>query len=89
MIFGGIGAAVLGLLYDPRAATYTVPVREGGTRLGDRDDYHSLVAYGQTLFARARGRISSRVRTKDPEYPFQQPKLPAPMAKPGQVGPFP
>jgi hypothetical protein len=38
MIFGGIGGAVLGMLYDPRASTYTVPTRGGGTYPGDRDD---------------------------------------------------
>jgi hypothetical protein len=39
MIFGGIGGAVLGMLYDPRAATYTVPTRGGAEYPGNRDDY--------------------------------------------------
>lgn len=38
MIFGAIGGAVLGMLYDPRAATYTVPIRGGAQYPGDRDD---------------------------------------------------
>jgi mannose/fructose/N-acetylgalactosamine-specific phosphotransferase system component IIC len=38
MILGGCGGALLGMLYDPRAATYTVPTRGGGTYPGDRDD---------------------------------------------------
>ena len=39
MIFGGIVGAVLGMLYDPRAATYTVPTRGGAVYPGNRDDY--------------------------------------------------
>ena len=39
MIFGGIGGAVLGMLYDPRAATYTVPTRGGAENTGNRDDF--------------------------------------------------
>ncbi len=39
MIFGGIVGAVLGMLYDPRAATYTVPTRGGAEYPGNRDDY--------------------------------------------------
>jgi membrane associated rhomboid family serine protease len=39
IIFGGIGGAVLGMLYDPRAATYTVPTRGGAEYPGNRDDY--------------------------------------------------
>ena len=44
MIIGGLGGAVFGMLYDPRAATYTFPTRGGATRggaeyPGDRDDY--------------------------------------------------
>ena len=38
-IFGGILGAVLGMLYDPRAATYTVPTRGGAEYPGNRDDY--------------------------------------------------
>ena len=38
MILGGCGGGLLGMLYDPRAATYTVPTRGGGTYPGDRDD---------------------------------------------------
>jgi membrane associated rhomboid family serine protease len=38
MIFGGMGGAVLGILYDPRAATYTVPTRGGAEYPGGRDD---------------------------------------------------
>ncbi len=38
MIFGGCGGALLSLLYDPRAATYTVPTRWGGTYPGNRND---------------------------------------------------
>ena len=38
MNFGGIGGAVLGVLYDPRAATCTVPTRGGARYPGDRDD---------------------------------------------------
>lgn len=38
MIFGGIGGAVLGMLYDPRAATYTVPTRGDAKYPGDRND---------------------------------------------------
>jgi hypothetical protein len=38
MILGGCGGALLGVLYDPRAATYTVPTRGGGTYPGDRED---------------------------------------------------
>jgi membrane associated rhomboid family serine protease len=38
IIFGGIGGAVLGMLYDPRAATYTVPTRGGAEYPGNRDD---------------------------------------------------
>jgi hypothetical protein len=38
MILGGCGGALLGMLYDPRAATYTVPTRGGRTYPGDRDD---------------------------------------------------
>ena len=37
-IFGGIGGAVLGMLYDPRATTYTVPTRGGAEYPGNRDD---------------------------------------------------
>jgi membrane associated rhomboid family serine protease len=39
MIFGGMGGAVLGMLYDPRAATYTVPTRGGAEYPRNRDDY--------------------------------------------------
>ena len=39
MIFGGILGAVIGMLYDPRAATYTVPIRGGAEYPGNRDDY--------------------------------------------------
>ena len=39
MIFGGIVGAVLGMLYDPRAATYTVSTRGGAEYPGNRDDY--------------------------------------------------
>lgn len=39
MIFGGIGGAVVSMLYDPRAATYTVRTRGGAEYPGDRDDY--------------------------------------------------
>ncbi len=39
MIFGGIGGAVLGLLYDERTATYTVPTRGGAEYPGNRDAY--------------------------------------------------
>jgi hypothetical protein len=39
MIIGGMGGAVFGMLYDPRAATYTVPTRGGAEYPGDRDDY--------------------------------------------------
>ena len=39
MIIGGLGGAVFGMLYDPRAATYTVPTRGGAEYPGDRDDY--------------------------------------------------
>jgi hypothetical protein len=39
MIAGGMGGAVFGMLYDPRAATYTVPPRGGAEYPGDRDDY--------------------------------------------------
>ena len=38
IIFGGIGGAVLGMLYDPRAATYIVPTRGGAEYPGNRDD---------------------------------------------------
>ncbi len=38
MILGGCVGALLGMLYDPRAATCTVPTRGGGTYPGDRDD---------------------------------------------------
>jgi hypothetical protein len=38
MILGGCGGALLGMLYDPRAAAYTVPTRGGGTYPGDRDE---------------------------------------------------
>lgn len=38
MIFGGIVAAFLGMLYDPRATTYTVPTRGGAEYPGNRDD---------------------------------------------------
>jgi F0F1-type ATP synthase assembly protein I len=38
IIFGGIGGAVLGMLYDLRAATYTVPTRGGAEYPGNRDD---------------------------------------------------
>ncbi len=38
MILGGCGGALLGMLYDPRAATYTVPPPRVGTYPGDRDD---------------------------------------------------
>ena len=37
-IFGGIVAAFLGMLYDPRATTYTVPIRGGAEYPGNRDD---------------------------------------------------
>ena len=37
-IFGGIVAAFLGILYDPRAVTYTVPTRGGAEYPGTRDD---------------------------------------------------
>jgi hypothetical protein len=39
MIFGGMGGAVFGMLYDPHAATYTVPTRGGAQYLGNRDGY--------------------------------------------------
>jgi hypothetical protein len=39
MIFGGMGGAVFGMLYDLRAATYTVPARGGAEYPGTRDDY--------------------------------------------------
>jgi hypothetical protein len=39
MIFGEMGGAVLGMLYDPRAATYTVPARGGAEYPCNRDDY--------------------------------------------------
>ena len=39
VIFGGIGGGVLGILYDLRAATYTVPTRGGAEYPGNRDDY--------------------------------------------------
>ena len=39
MIIGGMGGAIFGMLYDPRAATYTVPNRGGAEYPGDRDDY--------------------------------------------------
>ena len=39
MIIGGLGGAVFGMLYDPRAAIYTVPTRGGAEYPGDRDDY--------------------------------------------------
>ena len=39
MIFGGIVGAFLGMLNDPRAATYTVPTRGGAEYPGNRDDY--------------------------------------------------
>ena len=39
MFIGGMGGAVFGMLYDPRAATYTVPTRGGAEYPGDRDDY--------------------------------------------------
>jgi hypothetical protein len=39
MIIGGLGGAVFGMLYDPRAATYTVPTRGGAEYPGNRDDY--------------------------------------------------
>ena len=38
-IFGGMGGAVFGILYDPRAATYTFPTRGGAEYPGNRDDY--------------------------------------------------
>jgi hypothetical protein len=38
MIFGGMGGAVFGMLYDPRAATYTVPNRGGAEYPGKGDD---------------------------------------------------
>ena len=38
MIFGGIFGAFLGMLYDPRATTYTVPTRGGAEYPGNRDD---------------------------------------------------
>jgi hypothetical protein len=38
MIFGGIVGAFLGMLYDPRATTYTVPTRRGVGYPGNRDD---------------------------------------------------
>ena len=34
MILGGCGGALLGMLYNPWAATYTVPTRGGGTYPG-------------------------------------------------------
>ena len=37
-IFGGIIGAFLGMLYDPRAATYTVPTRRGAEYPGNRND---------------------------------------------------
>jgi hypothetical protein len=39
MIIGGLGGAVFGILYDPRAATYTFPTRGGAEYPGTRDDY--------------------------------------------------
>ena len=39
MIIGGMGGAVFGMLYDPRAATYTFPTRGGAEYPGNRDDY--------------------------------------------------
>lgn len=36
-ILGGCGGALIGLLYDPRAASYTVPTRGGAEYPGDRD----------------------------------------------------
>ena len=38
MILGGCAGVVLGMLYDRRAATYTVPTRGGALYPGDRDD---------------------------------------------------
>ena len=38
MIFGEIVAAFLGMHYDPRATTYTVPIRGGAEYPGNRDD---------------------------------------------------
>lgn len=38
MIFGGIVGALLGMLYDPRAATYAIPTRGGAEYPGNRDD---------------------------------------------------
>ena len=38
MIFGGMGGAVFGMLYDPRAATYTFPTRGGAEYPGKGDD---------------------------------------------------
>ena len=37
MIFGGIFGAFLGMLYAPRATTYTVPTRGGAEYPGNRD----------------------------------------------------
>ena len=39
IIIGGLGGAVFGILYDPRAATYTVHTRGGAEYPGDWDDY--------------------------------------------------
>ena len=38
MIFGGIVGAFLGMLYDPRATTYTGPTRGGAEYPGNRND---------------------------------------------------
>ena len=37
-MLGGYVGALLRMLYDPRAATYTVPTRGGGTYPRNRDD---------------------------------------------------
>lgn len=34
-----LSVLILGMLYDPRAATYTVPTRGGAEYPGNRDDY--------------------------------------------------
>lgn len=38
VILGGCGGALLSMLYDPRADTYTVPTRGGAKYPGDWDD---------------------------------------------------
>lgn len=42
-IFGGIVAAFLGMLYDPRATTYTVPIRGGAEVPRQPGRPHTLV----------------------------------------------